>query len=99
MSTDAYPASYTTGHTASDVAYREMKGWILAGDVPLGARLVEERIADRLSVSRTPVREGLLRLFAERFLERHPDGGYRVNHPTSRSVSELYGVRKALELY
>jgi DNA-binding GntR family transcriptional regulator len=45
------------------------------------------------------VREALLRLFAERFLERHPDGGFRINHPTARSMRDLYGVRRALELY
>ncbi|HWB23219.1 MAG TPA: GntR family transcriptional regulator [Gaiellaceae bacterium] len=85
--------------TASDIAYRELKSWILMGEIPLGMRLGEERIADRLSLSRTPVREALLRLYAERFLERHPEGGYRINHPTARSMQELYELRKALELY
>jgi DNA-binding GntR family transcriptional regulator len=85
--------------TASDIAYRELKSWILLGEIPLGMRLGEERIAERLSLSRTPVREALLRLYAERFLERHPEGGYRINHPTARSMQELYELRKALELY
>ena len=48
--------------SSSDVAYREIKAWILLGEIPLGMRLGEERIAERLSVSRTPVREALLRL-------------------------------------
>jgi DNA-binding GntR family transcriptional regulator len=85
--------------SSSDAAYRDIKSWILTGAITLGTRLGEERIAERLSVSRTPVREALLRLFAERFLERHPEGGFRVNHPTVRSMRELYGVRRALELY
>jgi DNA-binding GntR family transcriptional regulator len=86
-------------HSSSDVAYREIKSWILTAEIPLGMRLAEERIAERLSVSRTPVREALLRLFAERFVERHPEGGYRLNHPTGRSIRELYEVRRALELF
>ena len=86
-------------HSSTDVAYREIKSLILLGEVPLGVRLGEQRIAERMSVSRTPVREALLRLYAEKFLERHPDGGYRVNHPTGRSTRELYELRKALELF
>ena len=85
--------------SSADAAYRELKSRLLAGDVPLGVRLGEERVAEQLSVSRTPVREALLRLYAEGFLERHPDGGFRVKHPTTRPVGELYDVRKALELY
>jgi DNA-binding GntR family transcriptional regulator len=62
-------------------------------------RLAEERIAEQLGVSRTPVREALLRLAAEHFLERHPEGGFRVANPTARSVRELYELRCALELF
>jgi len=85
--------------TSSDVAYQSIKAWILAGEIPLGLRLGEERVAARLSMSRTPVREALLRLSAERFVERHADGGYRVNHPRTQLLGELYDVRRALELF
>jgi len=87
------------GQSASEAAYRDIKGWILSGDIPLGMRLGEGRVAARLSTSRTPVREALLRLYAERFVERHPEGGYRINHPTARAMHELYDVRRALELF
>jgi DNA-binding GntR family transcriptional regulator len=72
---------------------------ILLGEVPLGVRLGEEKIAERIGVSRTPVREALLRLHAERFLERHPDGGFRAASPSVKSLRELYEVRTALELF
>jgi DNA-binding GntR family transcriptional regulator len=85
--------------TASDTAYHELKSWILHGEVPLGVRLGEGRLAARLSMSRTPVREALLRLHAERFVERHPDGGFRIRHPRAQAMLELYDVRKALELF
>jgi DNA-binding GntR family transcriptional regulator len=90
---------YTGLRPASDLVYAEIKSWILLGELPLGRRLGEERIAERLSVSRTPVREALLRLFGERFLERHPEGGFRVANPTGRSIRQLYEVRRALELF
>ena len=69
------------------------------GDVPAGVRLREEKIAERIGVSRTPVREALLRLHAERFLDRHIEGGYRVAIPSSTLIRELYEVRRALELF
>lgn len=69
------------------------------GEVPAGVRLREEKIAERIGVSRTPVREALLRLHAERFLERHVEGGYRVSIPSGTLIRELYEVRKALELF
>jgi DNA-binding GntR family transcriptional regulator len=62
-------------------------------------RLSEERLAERLGVSRTPVREALLRLHAEHFVDRHPEGGYRATTPSAQTMRELYEVRRALELY
>ena len=70
---------------------------VLLGDVPIGLRLREERIAERLGISRTPVREALLRLHAEHFLERHPEGGFRVANPSVQAMRELYEIRRALE--
>ncbi len=77
MSTDVY----TSSNTASGSAYQQLKALILLGDVPVGIRLREERIAERLGMSRTPIREALLRLHIERFLDRHPEGGFRATNP------------------
>jgi DNA-binding GntR family transcriptional regulator len=99
MNTAADGPLYTRSASTGEVAYSEIKSWILRGAVPVGARLREERIAERLAVSRTPVREALLRLYGERFLERNGDGGYRIAHLTLRSIRELYGMRMALETY
>jgi DNA-binding GntR family transcriptional regulator len=90
---------YTALPRASAHAYEELKASILLGRVPMGVRLREERLARRFGVSRTPAREALLRLHAERFLDRHPEGGYRVATPSVRTMSELYEVRRALELF
>ncbi len=90
---------HTGPHTASAVAYQELKTLILLGDVPIGVRLREERLADRLKMSRTPVREALLRLYTENFIERHPEGGYRATTPSVQSMRGLYEVRQALELF
>ncbi|MCX6467673.1 MAG: GntR family transcriptional regulator [Pseudonocardiales bacterium] len=85
-------AETSTGRTVT--ALRDL---ILRGDVPAGARLAEVELAERLGVSRTPVREALGRLAAEGLVELVPNRGARV---ASWSVAELEGVfelRAALE--
>ncbi len=79
-------------------AYDELKRRLLVGDFPLHLRLGEERLAALLSVSRTPVREALLRLHAEGLVGPHPEGGYRPVAPAVDEVHDLYEVRLALEL-
>jgi DNA-binding GntR family transcriptional regulator len=85
-------AETSAGRTVA--AVREL---ILRGDFPAGARLGEVELAERLGVSRTPVREALGRLAAEGLVEIVPNRGARV---TSWTVAELEGVfdlRTALE--
>jgi DNA-binding GntR family transcriptional regulator len=90
-------------HTGSrgqrgDRAYAELKRRLLLGEFPLRVRLGEERLAALLGVSRTPVRQALLRLDAERLVERHPDGGFTPAAPDLTVIRQLYEVRRALEL-
>ena len=99
MSTETRTSLYTASYTASALAYQELKTLILLGEVPIGARLREEKLAERLGMSRTPVREALLRLHAEHFLDRHAEGGYRAASPSAQTMRELYEVRRALELF
>jgi DNA-binding GntR family transcriptional regulator len=85
-------AETSAGRTVA--AVREL---ILHGEFPAGARLGEVELAERLGVSRTPVREALGRLAAEGLVEIIPNRGARV---TSWTVAELEGVfdlRTALE--
>ena len=79
-------------------AYDELKRGLLLGDFPLHLRLGEEKLAALLGVSRTPVREALLRLSAEGLIGAHPEGGYRPIAPDVDEVHDLYEVRMALEL-
>jgi len=99
VNTSTYAPVYTRVASASNQAYAEIKSWILIGAIPIGARLREERIAERLTMSRTPVREAMLRLYGEGFLERQSDGGFRIAHLTLASLRDLYEVRRALETF
>lgn len=77
-------AKTSTGRTVA--ALREL---ILHGELAAGARLGEVELAERLGVSRTPVREALGRLATEGLVELVPNRGARV---ASWSVAELEGV-------
>jgi DNA-binding GntR family transcriptional regulator len=79
-------------------AYERLKTGLLVGDYPLNRRLAEERLAAQLGVSRTPVREALLRLDAEGFVQRSPEGGWYPTAPDVSDVHDLYEVRLVLEL-
>jgi DNA-binding GntR family transcriptional regulator len=94
-----YTGSHTTdGVLRSDRAYADLKRRLLVGDFGLNVRLGEERLAAELGVSRTPVREALLRLHAEGLVRRAPDGGYLALAPDVEGMRHLYEVRIALEL-
>ena len=82
----------------SEHAYDALKTALLVGDYPLNRRLTEERVAADLGVSRTPVREALLRLQAEGLVERVPEGGWYPTAPDVAAVHDLYEVRLVLEL-
>jgi DNA-binding GntR family transcriptional regulator len=86
------------GESRRDFVFRVLKHRLLIGEVPLGERLAEEHLATQLNVSRTPVREAILRLYAEGLAERHDDGGFRPAEPDMVQIRELYEVRLALEV-
>ena len=103
--TEPNPGPYTGAYTTADdvprsavgTAYASVKQALLVGEYPIGVRLVEERLGRDIGVSRTPVREALLRLHTEGLVCRHPSGGYSPTVPNIAETRELYEVRVALE--
>lgn len=79
-------------------AYERLKTALLVGDYPINRRLAEERLASELGVSRTPIREALLRLDAEGLVQRSPEGGWYPIAPDVSVVHDLYEVRLVLEM-
>ena len=75
--------------TSAERALATLRDLIMGGELAPGARLGEVEIADRLGVSRTPVREALSRLAAEGLVEIAPNRGARV---VTWTVAELEGV-------
>jgi DNA-binding GntR family transcriptional regulator len=79
-------------------AYRELRRRLLLGEYPAAVRLAEVRLATDIGVSRTPIREALVRLEAEGLVERRPEGGFVARIPDLTSIRDLYELRRALEL-
>jgi DNA-binding GntR family transcriptional regulator len=74
--------------------YSRLLGAIDNGSYPPGARLIETELADRLDVSRTPVRQALSRLEAEGIAARDERGGLVVASLDYDQLGELYEVRE-----
>jgi len=92
-------AKNAAARSRREEAYRQLRAMVLTGEFPFGHRLGEEAVAEALGVSRTPVREALLRLHADRLLKRYEDGGFYVAEPDLLDIRDLYELRLSLELY
>ena len=80
-----------------EAVYDRLKSAIVEGELAPGARMLEVELAGKLGVSRTPVREALVRLAQEGLAELLPGRGARVRVLSPAEVSEVYEVRAALE--
>ncbi len=67
------------------------------GQFPPGSRIKDTELSEELSVSRTPVREALVRLVKEGFLENQVGRGFLVRPLTGEEVREIYPIIGALE--
>lgn len=82
---------------ATDGARASLRAAILSGDLEPGARLGEVELAERLGVSRTPVREALRDLAADGLVEVLPNRGARVAQWSTADLDEIYELRALLE--
>jgi DNA-binding GntR family transcriptional regulator len=86
-----------SGLSRSQFVYNALKGFIRDGTLKPGQRIREAEIADRLRVSRTPVREAMHRLITEGLLWVNPMRGFAVAELDKQQVLELYALREFLE--
>lgn len=75
----------------------ELRDLILRGEFSGGERLAEIPMADRLKVSRTPVRVALATLEREGLVEASSGGGYVVRRFTGQEIADSLAVRSLLE--
>jgi DNA-binding GntR family transcriptional regulator len=81
----------------ADTVYETLRDAIFSGAVPAGTKLSVPAIAVRLGVSRSPVREAVLRLKQEQLANYEPRRGAVVANIGIRGLASLYEVRSALE--
>ena len=83
----------------ADDVYEQILSAIVNGDIAPGERLIQEKIASQINISRTPVREALLRLEQEGILEISGRKGFSIRKISEDEVRQLYAVREAIEGY
>jgi DNA-binding GntR family transcriptional regulator len=81
----------------ADEVYDQLVSAIMNLDIGQQDRLVQEKLATDLGISRTPVREALMRLEQEGVLQKSAQGGYRLHQMSDQEVRELYQTRAAIE--
>lgn len=84
--------------TMSEEIAHVLRSEIQRGTLGPGTRLKQGEVSDRLGVSTTPVREAFTILRAQGFVTLDPYKGVVVFSPSTREVSELYEIRRALEV-
>ncbi|MEQ8707756.1 MAG: GntR family transcriptional regulator [Rhodospirillales bacterium] len=81
-----------------DAAYSELRERILHNIMPPGQSALEEELALQLGMSRTPVREALIRLANDGLVDIIPRRGIRVREVTARDIREINEVLGCLEV-
>ena len=83
--------------TAQEEVLRALRADLISGYFDPGEQLVQESIAERLGVSRVPLREALKVLEAEGHVTYHPHRGYFVTRLSTDDLLEVYRLREILE--
>lgn len=91
------PIGLTNVKPIREIIYDHLRQSILDGIIKPGERLIERDIAEKYTVSRTPVREALRKLESEGYLEHVPRKGDVVRGFNIGEIQEIYDIRKALE--
>jgi DNA-binding GntR family transcriptional regulator len=77
--------------------YRTLLHQIFRGELRAGTVIAEEALASEFGVSRTPVREALIRLINDGFLEKGASRSYLVTEITIESIRNIFDLRLLLE--
>lgn len=81
-----------------DVVFHTLREAILKGDLKPGERLMELQLAEKLGVSRTPIREAIRMLQQEGLAVTIPRKGAEVAKMTEKEMEDVLKIREALEV-
>lgn len=88
---------FTRNKTRSEIVTDSLRELIIQGQLLPGEHLQEVVIADRMGVSRTPVRSALEKLTSEGFLDHKPNQGYFIRNFDVADIKDAYNIRALLE--
>lgn len=88
---------YSMRENIATLVADRLRQMVADGILPSGARIREGEVAERLEVSRTPLREALCHLAADGFVENRPRRGFFVQELDGPLIRELYSVRAILD--
>ena len=80
-----------------DVVFNTLRDAILTGKLQPGERLMENQLAEKLGVSRTPIREALRMLKLENLVELTPRKGAQVLDMSEKDIVNVLEIREVLE--
>jgi DNA-binding GntR family transcriptional regulator len=84
--------------TAVDFAYKQIWKQLVFAHEQKEQKLSDVTLAEKLGVSRTPVRQALERLVQDGLVRADPRRGFWIRQFTVRDIHEIYDVRGALEV-
>jgi len=86
------------GKTLGETVRGRLVGLIIRGEFAEGERLYPDQLAAKFGVSITPVREALMQLAAEGFIENIQRRGFHIRVPTADQIRNVWHVRQGLEI-
>ena len=89
----------TKNPNLTEQAYQSVKQQLLNGSFPEGSKLTEEYLSSALGISKSPVREALMRLESEGLINIEARRGAYVRKFSAKEVRDLYDVRTLLEVH
>ncbi|MBZ2175042.1 GntR family transcriptional regulator [Schnuerera sp. xch1] len=81
----------------NEIVFEGIRKTIIKGQIPVGEKINEKEYADRMNISRTPIRDALHRLEKEGLVEYIPRYGVIVKKVSIEDAKEIYQIRKALD--
>lgn len=94
---DAVRTGPIASRSLTDTVEERIRDMIVTGALEFGQQITERQLSDQFGVSKTPVREAMVRLALEGLVEIKPRAGNFVFVPTERMITQITDLRRLLE--
>ena len=85
--------------TLREKVYKHLRKELSRGDLRDESFINQDRICQQLNISRAPLRDALIQLEAERFVQILPRRGVRIKQLSLKDIEDSYGILSAVESY